>query len=178
MFVRAFVFLLVTVPSLSACAPDDPPNVLADSATPPATTSDSAFAAVQERGKDVMGVDQYTSQHVFEDLLDGGRVILERADSTDAVAIAQIRAHMRDILADFSRGDFSKPFGVHAQQVPGTAVMAERRDSLTYEVFDRAKGAELRIITSDAVALKAVHEFLAFQRMDHRAAGHDAHDGH
>jgi hypothetical protein len=125
-----------------------------------------------------MGVDQYTSQHVFEDLLDGGRIILEREDSTDTAAIAQIRSHMREILADFTRGDFSKPFGVHAQQVPGTVVMAERRDSLTYEVFDRPKGAELRIMTSDAVALKAVHEFLAFQRMDHRAAGHEGHEGH
>lgn len=35
------------------------------------------------------------------------------------------------------------------------------------------RGGQVRIVTRDATALKAVHEFLAFQRMDHRAAGHD-----
>jgi hypothetical protein len=176
MHARFLPFLLAGL--IAACAPDDPPHAsLADTAMS-AVSTDSAFAAVQERGKGVMGVDQYTSQHVFEDLLDGGRIVLERNDSTDVAAISQIRSHMRDILADFTRGDFSKPFGVHAQQVPGTEVMASRRDSLKYDVFDRPRGAELRIMTSDPVALAAVHEFLAFQRMDHRAAGHDGHDGH
>ena len=39
--------------------------------------SDSAFAQVQERGRAVMGVDQYTSTHVFESLPDGGRIVLQ-----------------------------------------------------------------------------------------------------
>ena len=177
MRIRSLSSLLVAA-AISACAPDDPPNASRDSDTAANGLTDSAFAAVQDRGKDVMGVDQYTSQHVFEDLLDGGRIILERSDSTDVAAIAQIRQHMQEIHADFTRGDFSKPFGVHAQQVPGTPVMAARKDSLKYEVIERSKGAELRIMTSDPVALAAVHEFLAFQRMDHRAAGHEGHDGH
>jgi hypothetical protein len=46
------------------------------------------FAAMQARGEHVMGVDQYTSAHVFEDLPDGGRVILDRADAADTAAIA------------------------------------------------------------------------------------------
>ena len=174
MRIRSLTSLLV-VAAISACAPDDPPNASRDIVTAANPSTDSAYAAVQERGRDVMGVDQYTSQHVFEDLLDGGRIILERADSTDVAAIAQIRQHMQEIHADFTRGDFSKPFGVHAQQVPGTPVMTARRDSLKYEVIERSRGAELRIMTSDPVALAAVHEFLAFQRTDHRAAGHDGH---
>ena len=64
-------------------------------ATPDTDTADSAFAAVQERGKDVMGVDQYTSAHVFEDLPDGGRIVLDRDDPSDSAGIATIRAHMR-----------------------------------------------------------------------------------
>jgi hypothetical protein len=122
-----------------------------------------------------MGVDQYTSQHVFEDLPDGGRVVLERDDSTDVASIAQIRTHMREILADFTAGDFSKPFGVHAMQVPGTTVMAAKRDVLRYEVVDLPRGSSLRITTTDSSALAAVREFLAFQRSDHRAAGHSGH---
>src|SRR5688572_33371875 len=45
-------------------------------------TSDSAFAGVQARGHDAMGVDQYTSAHRFEPLPDGGRIELQR-DTAD-----------------------------------------------------------------------------------------------
>jgi hypothetical protein len=54
--------------------------------------------------------------------------------------------------------------------------MAERRDRITYETTDRPEGAEVRIRTADAKAIAAVHEFLAFQRSDHRAAGHEGMD--
>ncbi len=57
-----------------------------------------------------MGVDQYTSAHVFEDLADGGRIILERGDSTDTAGIATIRRHMRSVVVDFQRGEFTSPF--------------------------------------------------------------------
>jgi hypothetical protein len=39
---------------------------------------------------------------------------------------------------------------------------------------DRSRGAEVRIHTTDPVALAAVHEFLAFQRIAHHAAAHEA----
>ena len=74
---------------------------------------------MQTRGAQFMGVDQYTSAHVFEDLPDGGRVVLERDDAADSGAIATIRVHMREIAASFRAGDFTKPFQVHAQAVPG-----------------------------------------------------------
>jgi hypothetical protein len=140
-----------------------------------AVEDDSAFAAVQQRGRAVMGVDQYTSAHVFEDLPDGGRVILDRDDASDTTAIRTIRDHMRVIEAAFRRGDFTLPGRVHDQEVPGTRVMRERRNVITYTATDRARGAELRIATTDATALAAIREFLAFQRSDHRAAGHESH---
>lgn len=139
-----------------------------------ATQSDTSFAAMQSRGQAVMGVDQYASQHVFEDLPNGGRIILD-ADSTVAADVAVIRAHMRDIQTAFRAGDFTKPFQVHDQTVPGTGVMAARRATITYEVVDRPRGGEVRIRTSDPAAIAAIHEFLAFQRGAHRAAGHERH---
>lgn len=134
---------------------------------------DTSFAATQQRGARVMGVDQYTSAHVFEDLPDGGRIILERDDAKDSAGIATIRAHMRTIAGDFQAGEFSKPFAVHAERVPGTAVMAARRASITYEPIDRPRGGEVRIRTTDTAAVRAVHEFLAYQRDAHHAAGHE-----
>jgi hypothetical protein len=106
-------------------------------ASKPGDQRDSVFAAVQERGAEVMGVDQYTSAHVFEPLPDGGRIVLQR-------------------------------------EVPGTAVMADRRAAIRYEADTLPRGGQVRIWTTDPVALGAVHEFLAFQRMDHRAAAHDS----
>ena len=151
---RASAFLLVLV---AACAED----------TPRASQEDSAFAAVQSRGHEAMGVDQYTSEHRFEPLPDGGRIELQR-DTADRTGVETIRAHMRDIADRFSRGDFTIPGFVHAQTVPGTGVMAERKTRITYQEIDLPGGAEVRIRTTDSGAVAAVHEFLAFQRSDHR----------
>ena len=139
----------------------------------PGDEKDSVFAAVQERGAEVMGVDQYTSAHVFEPLPDGGRIVLQR-QGPDSAGVAVIRAHMADIARRFTAGDFSLPGVVHAMEVPGTAVMAERRTVIRYVADTLPRGGQVRIWTTDSVALAAVHEFLAFQRMDHRAAAHES----
>lgn len=138
-------------------------------------SDDSSFVDVQRRGQAVMGVDQYTSKHVFDDMPDGGRIVLDRDDAGDSAAVRTIRAHMRDIEASFQGGNFAAPGLVHAREVPGTRVMTERAAAITYRSADRARGAELRIHTTDSTALAAVWAFLAFQRADHRAAGHDSH---
>lgn len=137
-----------------------------------APSADSAFATLQQRGAVAMGVDQYTSTHIFESLPDGGRIVLQR-DSVDAVGTASIRAHLRDIATRFTAGDFTIPGMVHAMaEVPGTKVMAAQRARIRYLVDTLPRGGQVRIVTTDSLAIAAVHEFLAFQRMDHRAAGH------
>jgi len=149
-------------------------TVRADTARADTTVSppDTAFVALQERGKQAMGVDQYTSSHVFEDRPDGGRIVPQR-DDVDAAGTATIRAHMQEIATRFAAGDFSIPGMVHAQEVPGTAVMASRRERIMYLIDTVPRGAQVRIIASDRAAIDAVHAFLAFQRMDHRAGGHE-----
>lgn len=147
--------------------------LLALSACGKAAPKQDDFAAMQARGEHVMGVDQYTSAHVFEDLPDGGRVLLDRDDPIDTVGIKAIRAHMRDIAAAFRAGDFAKPFEVHAQTVPGTAMMTAKRDAISYEVLDRPQGGEVRMKSADPAAIAAIHAFLEFQRQQHHAAGHE-----
>ena len=61
------------------------------------------------------------------------------------------------------------------QDVPGTKVMAERRSAIRYVFSELPRGGEVRITTQDPVALKAIHEFLVFQRQDHRAHGREVH---
>lgn len=167
----ASLILLSTAVAAIACAREETP------AQDAAIVTDSSFAALQERGAAAMGVDQYSSSHVFEDLPDGGRIVLQR-DSADATGTATIRAHMEDIAGRFAAGDFTIPGVVHAQEVPGTTVMAERKAKIRYASDTLPRGGQVRITTTDAAAIKAVHEFLAFQRVDHRAAGHDDHGDH
>lgn len=137
---------------------------------------DSAFRALQGRGRTVMGVDQYTSIHRFDALPDGGRIELQR-DRDDSAGTAAIRAHMRTIALAFGRGDFTAPATVHLETVPGVPVMRARRASIRYEPIDLPRGAALRIRTSDDAAITAVHQFLDYQRREHRTtdAGPHAH---
>ena len=136
----------------------------------PRSAHDSAFAAMQERGKTVMGVDQYASTHHFDALPDGGRIELQR-DAPDSAGVARIRAHLREIAVAFKAGDFSQPATVHMSDVPGAKVMAAKRRVISYETHDLPRGAELWIRTRDAEAIHAIHDFMAFQRMEHHAPG-------
>ncbi len=115
-----------------------------------------------------MGVDQYTSAHRFEPLADGGRIELRR-QGDDSADVVQIRRHLQGIAAAFKAGQFDQPTTVHVGAVPGAGVMATRRDAITYVYADLPRGGEVRLISTDSVAIAAIHQFLAFQRLEHHA---------
>ena len=137
----------------------------------PASAQDTSFAAMQKRGKIAMGVDQYASVHVFDDLADGGRIELQR-DRDDSAGTRVIREHLRSVTKAFLAGDFSTPAYVHMKDVPGASTMAARRTAITYTVRDLPRGGELWIVSGDVDAVAAIHQFLAFQRSAHHTAGH------
>lgn len=134
------------------------------------SSADSSFAAVQERGGMAMGVDQYTSSHVFDTTPDGGRISLQR-DTDDSLGIAQIRTHMKLIQHSFEAGDFSAPSFVHNRNMPGTDVMARKRSAIEYTYQDLPRGGAVVIRTKDSEAIKAIAAFFAAQRMDHHSPG-------
>ena len=138
--------------------------------TPKESSADSSFAAVQKRGGMAMGVDQYTSSHVFDTTPDGGRISLQR-DTDDSLGVAQIRTHMKLIQHSFEAGDFSAPSFVHNRNMPGTDVMARKRSAIEYAYEDLPLGGAVVIRTKDPEALKAIGDFLAAQRMDHHSPG-------
>ena len=160
MTVRSPLLLAVAGAALSACLGRDPGR---------SSAADSGFAGVQRRGAVVMGVNQYTSRHVFEPLPDGGRIELQRGVD-DSVGVAQIRRHMQLIARQFTAGDFHLPGVVHDREVPGTRIMTERRSAISYSVESLPSGGAVRVRSADTVAVSAIHEFLAFQRQDHHAS--------
>ncbi|MEA2705722.1 MAG: hypothetical protein QOH22_510, partial [Gemmatimonadaceae bacterium] len=104
-----------------------------------------------------MGVNQYTSQHIFEPLPDGGRVVLQRKEN-DTTGEATIRAHMRTIAEAFGRGDFALPGFVHATAaVPGTEAMKRLRKDIVYSPQDLPGGGEVVISSKNAEAVAAIH---------------------
>lgn len=131
---------------------------------------DTSYAAMQERGRSAMGVDQYTSAHRFDDATDGGRIVLQR-DASDTAGTRVIRDHLRSIAGKFAAGDFRVPGFVHAGEVPGTRTMALHRSVITYRFEPLPGGGQVRIVTRNPDAVRAIHRFLAFQRTEHRAPG-------
>jgi hypothetical protein len=156
----------VAVASASGCAWSEIPTGGASE------TKAGSFAALQARGEEAMGVNQYTSTHRFDALADGGRIELQRG-ADDPAAVDKIRRHLREVAKAFASGDFSLPAFVHMREVPGTAVMAAKKDRIEYVYRDLPRGGELRLVTNDPDAIRAIHEFVAFQRKDHRAGGMD-----
>lgn len=142
----------------------------------PAAERDTAYEAVQRRGKEAMGVDQYTSVHRFDELPNGGRIELQRAVD-DSAGVLTIRRHLRSIVTAFSSGDFDTPAYVHMTHVPGADTMARLRNAIRYDYRDLPRGGEIHITTKDAVALRAVHQFISFQRHDHHAGGKELTGG-
>ena len=163
--------LLVWAALVSACAPEQEASADRASTGRAEAAADSGFAAVQERGKAAMGVDQYTSTHLFQPLPDGGTIELQR-DLADSAGRARILVHLHEISRAFAAGNFSVPGFVHGRAVPGTAVMAAKRTAISYVVESLPRGGALRLETSDSSAVGAIHRFLAFQRMDHRTGSH------
>jgi hypothetical protein len=137
----------------------------------PGSGADREFDGVQSRGRVAMGVDQYTSTHLFQPRPNGGRIELQR-DRADSAGRAQILRHLHEIAVAFDSGNFSIPGFVHAREVPGTRVMAARRNEIRYEVESLPRGGALRLTSRDSLAVAAIHSFLAFQRRDHRAGMH------
>ena len=137
---------------------------------PAVPAGDTAFAEMQSRGKEAMGVDQYTSAHQFDDLPNGGRIELQR-DSSDTAGVRAIREHLSHIASAFASGDFSIPGFVHADTVPGAAAMAAHRQQIGYAFQPLPGGGEVLLTSSDPAAIQAIHTFLQFQRHEHHAGG-------
>jgi hypothetical protein len=127
-------------------------------------------AAGQRRGAEAMGVDQTTATHRFDDLPDGGRIILV-GDPADSAGVRQIRAHLRKLATDFAAGDFTAPARTHGRTVPGTPALQQFVGNVGYAYEERPGGAAVRIRTVHPQALRAVRQFMAYQRMDHGAEG-------
>jgi hypothetical protein len=135
--------------------------------TDPQKAKPDSMESMNERGDKVMGFDHTRTNHHFLLKENGGVIQIEANDSADTASRDEIRQHMRHIAKMFGEGNFSAPMLIHEQNPPGTDVMKQLKAKIKYEFGESERGAFIRITTSDAAALKAIHEFLRFQIKEH-----------
>lgn len=128
--------------------------------------------AIKKRGTAAMGFDQDATVHHFRLAPDGGSIEVDVKNTADATNRAAIRAHLKEVALQFASGDFSKPLMTHAENPPGAARMAELRSAIEYAYEDTRDGGRVRIRSSNAEAVRAVHAFLEYQIREHHT-----HDG-
>ncbi len=124
---------------------------------------------VDRRGDQVMGFSHEKTSHRFVDAKDGGAIEATVKDESDAAQLAAIRKHFKLIAQRFAHGDFSMPMAIHGKLPDGAAEMKAGGKRVQYRYEEMEKGARVNVSTADAKLVEAVHRFLAFQRMDHRA---------
>jgi hypothetical protein len=124
-------------------------------------------AAVEARGDEAMGFSHHTAAHHFRLFADGGAIVATANDAEDAKTVAAIRAHLQQVAAAFAAGDFTKPQFIHGAKPDGAGTMQSLRARISYRYEELPAGARVRIGTSDAEALSAVHRFLKFQIEEH-----------
>jgi hypothetical protein len=125
---------------------------------------------LKRRGAIAMGFDQDKTIHHFLPLTTGGAIEVTSKDAGDVESIAQIRTHVRDIVVAFGRGEFDKPLAIHGELPPGAETMASSKANISYRYEERANGGAVVIETSDSVALKAIHDFLQYQTVEHKTS--------
>ena len=104
---------------------------------------------------------------LFEPLQTGGRIELQ-TEAADADRVRRIRRFLRDLMLALRSGDFSAPRVTHLSTVPGAEAMAARRGVIYYSYRELPGGGELTITTRDLDAVRAVHNFLLFERSEPR----------
>jgi hypothetical protein len=123
---------------------------------------------MNKRGDKHMGFDHLKTTHHFLLANDGGSINVEANDVKDSESRDQIRRHLRHIAMMFGEGNFEVPMLIHEKTPPGSEVMKQLKSEIGYEFIETERGASIKISTTNEQAVKAIHEFLTFQIMEHK----------
>ncbi len=129
---------------------------------------DSRIGGVNARGDHAMGFSHEKTTHHFKLTTDGGAIEVVADDPKDAASLEQIRAHLSHIAKLFKEGDFSIPMFTHDEAPPGASTMARLKADINYSFEGVERGGRVRIVTANAEAIEAIHEFLRYQINDHQ----------
>ncbi|MDQ3013942.1 MAG: hypothetical protein M3X11_24975 [Acidobacteriota bacterium] len=129
---------------------------------------DGHHGQVNQRGDQAMGFSHEKTTHHFRLKADGGAIEVEANAADDTASRDQIRTHLKHIAKKFAAGDFTAPMFIHSQTPPGVPAMKQLKAQIKYQFEETMSGGRVRITTTNAEAIKAIHEFLRFQIEDHK----------
>ena len=117
---------------------------------------------------DTLGVAHETTHHSFRLFDDGAAIELHANVASDETTVQGIRDHIQMIAKQFQANNFSTPMFVHDKTPDGVDAIKQLHDriQITYERL--SDGARIRMTTTDADALAALHKFMRFQITEHR----------
>jgi hypothetical protein len=122
---------------------------------------------MMERGNVAMGFNQNKITHQFISTPFGGEIIITALNASDRQTINQIKNHVLEIQKEFSQGNFTRPFFIHTQEVPGTNLMFEKKDLIKYDRLGINDGSKLILTTKDRQLIGAINQFMEFQASQH-----------
>ena len=134
---------------------------------PDSSMTQPRMEEMNKRGDQAMGFDHLKTTHHFIMARDGGSIQIEANDAKDKQSRDLIRMHLRHIATMFGDGNFEIPMLTHAEAPPGSEVMQKLKGEIKYQYKETERGALIRISTSNADALQAVHDFLRYQIKEH-----------
>jgi hypothetical protein len=123
---------------------------------------------VNERGDHAMGFSHERSTHHFRLIADGGAIEVTANDPNDAASEEQIRTHLSHIAKMFKDGEFGAPMLVHGEAPAGVPAMKRLKADISYTFETMELGGRVRIVSANAEAVDAIHEFLRYQINDHQ----------
>jgi hypothetical protein len=123
---------------------------------------------MNRRGDQAMGFDHLKTTHHFILKNDGGAIRVEANDAGDVQTRDQIRMHLSHIAMMFRDGNFETPMLVHGESPAGVETMSRLKADIKYQYEEIDRGASVRISTTNAEALKAIHDFLRYQIKEHK----------
>jgi hypothetical protein len=125
-------------------------------------------ADMKRHGDAAMGFDQDKTTHHFTMSADGGAIVVTANDPADKASVDQVRHHLQEIAAAFKQGDFGKPFATHGELPPGVPEMQRLQGVIAYTYAEDPAGGRVRISTTNTDAIRAIHDFLAYQVQEHK----------
>jgi hypothetical protein len=131
------------------------------------TEMNDTIMKMTQRGNVAMGFNQNKITHQFIPTPFGGEIIITALNASDKETINLIKNHVSEIQKEFSQGNFTRPFFIHAQQVPGTEVMYEKKDLIEYNILEMKTGSSLVLTTNDTQLVDAINQFMEFQAKQH-----------
>ena len=144
---------------------DDDTNII--TVHQPTSTLNNQTEAMIQRGNVAMGFEQEKITHKFIPTETGGEIMIMPKNASDSNTLNLIKEHIIDIQKDFSIGNFTKPFFIHAEQLPGTNTMNEKKDLIEYDIRQISNGSILSMITNDKEVINAIRDFIEYQGSEH-----------